>query len=477
MQKTQIVSFRYWLEISSIALLYFATAKIGQAFSIPPGNITPVWLPSGIMLALVLIRGYRIWPGIFLGAFMGNASAYIDPASMATLLKSITAATANGVGDVLATIGAVYVLRKIKVTGDIFESFSSLLPFLLIGAFLGPLLSAIFGITSLALVGILPWDSYVSGLITWWVGDGVGVLLFTPLILFFHRTHDESYLADRLLELSIYSIMLSLICSFMWFHRAWPEPLPNPIFFTVPLLLWGILRLGFRVTFLSILAIVIIAIVITSKQMGPFIHATPLLSIIELQLYLSIVITSVLVVGIISAQRNMLFEELQLKLNYDLLTGAWTRLCFMRSFDSEAQRYFRYGSPFCLIMFDIDFFKKVNDAFGHEVGDEVLISVCKVINGELRDIDSLTRWGGEEFLILLPNTTLDGGYQIAERCRTKIAGYDFQIRQQLTVSLGLTQTSTNITMKDMLKKVDDAMYTSKRNGRNQTTIAGSGGSR
>ena len=477
MQKIQVVSFRYWLEISSVALLYFATAKIGQAFAIPPGNITPVWLPSGIMLALVLIRGYHIWPGIFLGAFVGNASAYIDPESMTILLKSIMAGTANGIGDVLATVGAIYVLRKIKVMGNIFGSFSSLLPFLLLGAILGPLLSAIFGITSLALVGILSWDFYVSSLITWWVGDGVGVLLFTPLILFFHRKHDKSYLADRLLELSIYFIVFTLICSFMWFHSVWPEPLPNPIFFTVPLLLWAVLRLGFRVTFLSILVIAIIAIVITSKLNGPFIHVTPLMSIIELQLYLSIVITSVLVVGIISSQRDMLLEELQLKLDHDLLTGAWTRSCFMSSFDSEAERYFRYGTPFCLIMFDIDFFKKINDTFGHEVGDEVLSKVCKVINGELRDIDSLTRWGGEEFIILLPNTILDGGHQIAERCRTKIAEHDFLLEQQITISLGLTQSSKNITMKDMLEKVDDATYTSKRNGRNQITIAGSGGSR
>ena len=123
------------------------------------------------------------------------------------------------------------------------------------------------------------------------------------------------------------------------------------------------------------------------------------------------------------------------------------------------------------IVFDIDYFKKVNDNLGHVAGDEVLRAVCLIINEELRDIDSLTRWGGEEFLILLPNTTLDGAYQFAEHCREQIEQHDFNINQQVTISLGMAQSRKDITMKDMLKKVDDTMPISKQNGRNQATVA------
>jgi len=473
MQETTKNTLHYWLEIIGVALVYIATAKIGQVFAIPPGNITPVWLPSGIMLALVLIRGYHIWPGIFAGAFVGNVWAYIDLTSIDGVMRAMTSGTVNGLGDVLASVGMVYLLRRISVTSDIFEDLPSLWPFLLLGAFLGPLISALFGVTSLAAMGFVSWDTYVSSLVTWWTGDAVGVFLLTPLILFFHRKSDISFLANRRVELSFYLIVFTSLCSFMWFNSSWPEPLPAPLFFTVPILLWAVLRLGFRVTFISTLLIAAIAIWSSSHPQGPFPNQSKIISIIELQLYLSIVIVSVMVVGIVSAQRDRLFKELQLKHDHDLLTGAYTRSCFIRLFDSEAQRLLRYGTQFCLIMFDIDYFKKVNDNLGHETGDEVLRVVCLVINKELRDIDSLTRWGGEEFLILLPSTTLDGGYQFSERCREKIAQYDFHINQQITISLGLVQPKKDVAMKNTLKKVDDAMYLSKHNGRNQTTVADS----
>ncbi|MCF7971959.1 MAG: diguanylate cyclase [Methylococcaceae bacterium] len=464
-------SLYYWLEIIGIALLYFVTAKMGQTFAIPPGNITPVWLPSGIMLALVMIRGHHIWPGIFLGAFVGNVSSYINFTSIDYVIRAVISGAANGLGDVLACVWMVYLFKKTTVTRNIFGSFTSFWPFLLFCCLLGPLISALFGIISLELMGFLTWDSLIFSLITWWTGDSVGVLLLTPLILSFHRKNDSSYLADRLIELSFYLIIFTAICSFMGFQSSWPELLPNPIFFTIPLLLWSVLRLGFRVTLLSTFVLAAIAIIITNQQHGPFSNDSQLHSIIELQLYLTLVITSVLVVGIVLSQRNKLVEELQLKYDHDLLTGVYTRSCFIRLFDSEAHRFSRYGTQFCLIMFDIDHFKKINDTLGHAVGDEVLISVCHLINEELRGIDSLGRWGGEEFFILLPSTTLQDAFQIAERCRIKISQHDFHIHQQITISLGVLQSQNNIAMKDMMNKADEAMYLSKRNGRNQTTIA------
>ena len=83
------------LEILIVAAVYFTTAKIGQTLAIPPGNVTPVWIPSGIILAVVLIRGYYIWPGIFLGAFLGNVWAYIDPTSLSNILSCFFTGTAS----------------------------------------------------------------------------------------------------------------------------------------------------------------------------------------------------------------------------------------------------------------------------------------------------------------------------------------------------------------------------------------------
>jgi integral membrane sensor domain MASE1 len=84
-----------------LAVIYFLTAQLGQWFALPPGNVTPVWIPPGIILAAVLIRGYYLWPGVFLDAFAGNAWAYFDVSSVQSSLTSLFAGTMNGAGDAL----------------------------------------------------------------------------------------------------------------------------------------------------------------------------------------------------------------------------------------------------------------------------------------------------------------------------------------------------------------------------------------
>ena len=94
------------IEILFVTLLYIFSARIGQFFAIEPGNITPVWLPSGIMVALAFTRGPRIWPGVFLGAFLGNVWAYFSSDSFILAIQSLVAGTFNGIGDVISTAGS-----------------------------------------------------------------------------------------------------------------------------------------------------------------------------------------------------------------------------------------------------------------------------------------------------------------------------------------------------------------------------------
>lgn len=103
---------RLAFEILAVSIIYVLTAKVGQTFAIPPGNITPIWIPSGIMLALVIIRGYDIWPGIFLGAVIGNAWAYFDTESLVSIARSIFSSFSNGTGDVLSVVVVVMMLKK-----------------------------------------------------------------------------------------------------------------------------------------------------------------------------------------------------------------------------------------------------------------------------------------------------------------------------------------------------------------------------
>ena len=125
-------------------------------------------------------------------------------------------------------------------------------------------------------------------------------------------------------------------------------------------------------------------------------------------------------------------------------------------------------------MIDLDHFKKVNDKYGHQVGDQVLASIASICQKNLRNIDILARYGGEEFVIILPETTASQALQTAERLRTDCESNRVESAQgpiSLTISLGLAElTKTCKTLDELIDSADQALYESKRNGRNKSTI-------
>jgi diguanylate cyclase (GGDEF)-like protein len=127
----------------------------------------------------------------------------------------------------------------------------------------------------------------------------------------------------------------------------------------------------------------------------------------------------------------------------------------------------RYGKKFSVIMFDVDFFKKINDTFGHEKGDEVLFEIAEIVKKELRNVDLIFRYGGEEFIIILPETDLKKAVEIAERIKKRIENHKFLINRKITVSMGVTEYKKGENKKDLIKRVDNYLYEAKRTGRNK----------
>ena len=155
----------------------------------------------------------------------------------------------------------------------------------------------------------------------------------------------------------------------------------------------------------------------------------------------------------------------------DKLTGSWNRRRLEEAAKSEMDRLKRYDHPLCLMVFDIDFFKKINDCYGHNAGDQVLAELAATIRTSLRTSDSLTRWGGEEFVVLCPNTTLSTASLLAERLRNKIAGVSFPEVEQVTVSVGVAECVSGESWEQWFKRADEALYRAKTGGRNQVQIA------
>ena len=151
----------------------------------------------------------------------------------------------------------------------------------------------------------------------------------------------------------------------------------------------------------------------------------------------------------------------------DLLTSAWNRRHFEDVVEGEMHRATRYGHPLSLLMLDIDHFKRVNDTYGHAKGDVVLREVSDRVRAAIRVSDSLTRWGGEEFIVLMPNTGLTSATKLAERIRESIATLAFEGVGTVTASIGLAEYLPTDPLDVWVERADQAMYQAKRDGRNQ----------
>lgn len=150
----------------------------------------------------------------------------------------------------------------------------------------------------------------------------------------------------------------------------------------------------------------------------------------------------------------------------DALTQVNNRYFFMECIDAEVKRYYRYHSVFSLIMFDLDYFKQINDTYGHQKGDEILIKISRLVGNSLRDTDSLFRFGGEEFMVILPHTELDEAYEIADRMRLLVEKSDFGLQTPTTISVGVVSFKDGDSVDSIISKVDTLLYRSKDGGRN-----------
>jgi len=150
----------------------------------------------------------------------------------------------------------------------------------------------------------------------------------------------------------------------------------------------------------------------------------------------------------------------------DGLTGAFNRNKFQEVFEYEQKQSKRYSKPLSIAMFDIDYFKKLNDEYGHLVGDEILVNLTKIVTNEIRDTDLFARWGGEEFVILFNNTTYEDAISKSNSIKDIVQNTNHPIAGNITISFGVTQLKDDDILKSTLKRVDLALYEAKDAGRN-----------
>lgn len=183
-------------------------------------------------------------------------------------------------------------------------------------------------------------------------------------------------------------------------------------------------------------------------------------------------LTLILLAGLVAYKFAATFEKTAVT---DGLMQIYNHKYFKQRLEEEVARARRYGSATSIVFLDIDFFKRVNDTYGHATGDLVLKQMAKWVTESTRTTDVVARYGGEEVAVILPHTGLAGAQEFAERLRIKVSEQyihdpEENAKFRVTVSVGVAQWEKGLTMMDLIKRADAALYHSKNTGRNRVTI-------
>jgi len=275
------------------AFSYWATGNFGQLMAIPPGNVSPVWPPSGIALAALLLCGTRIWPGIWVGAFIVNTLGFMEGT-----LSDVEALAGAGIaiGSVLQAFAGYKLLNDRHNEQLPFYRLESTLYFLAIIPIMC-LISASCGVLALWLAGLVSAADMSEAWVTWWLGDTVGVLAITPLVLVWFYALKQKQ--ENLLTTAPVLLVLSiLVVAYFVFSTAYPL-----VYLLLPLLLWLALIASLHWLVVGIVILDLVACLNTAQQAGPFYTGDINESLLLLQLYITVTASTAFIVYALTQER------------------------------------------------------------------------------------------------------------------------------------------------------------------------------
>lgn len=271
-------SLRDVLLLAVTAFLYIVAAKQGLVLASVHPSATAVWPPTGISIALLLLIGYRMWPAVFLGAFFVNATTY----------GNFFTTFGIALGNTLEGVLAVYLLRRFANGANAFEHHWNVLKFFVLGGLVATALSAMIGVTSLALGGFAEWEQYWAIWFTWWLGDFGGAIVVAPFLLalvnFFRGTERaRNFRLRSLLPVATMTLFGLVVFNELFIEKSLPISS-----LALPILVWAASRAGRIETSATILALAATSLWGTTHGLGPFGALPPNEALVLLQAYLGV---------------------------------------------------------------------------------------------------------------------------------------------------------------------------------------------
>lgn len=464
-----------WQKAVALILLYVLLGYLGISFAAFPGTFfAQVWLPSGIGLIMFCLFGKRAFLLVLLASLLANSPYALrqlpENGAVVTTLLIIFSPLLDALQSFLAW--RLWRLdREPRLSRLGFQRF-------LIAIMAAVTFSILLMANLHLLLGLIEPAEFITRFAMMALADLQGLFLLVPLWLAVRRARGD--LINYPLLLSAVAVPLPLLLASI-------EPSLAALLF--PLVAVIIIRLRFVGAAMAMFiagscVVMMVALGQDPLQMGEGVGAFSRWALIILALG-----TPMLLMGIILedshdyqthlearvGERTQALQDALAAAHVLAITDSLTRTFNRRQIDTlvhdEVERAQRYHQPMSIIILDIDHFKAVNDNYGHPMGDKVLQQVSAILATSLRQSDSLGRWGGEEFLILLPQIHLVAAASVAEKLRIAVYAADFGLRNAVTISLGVAELRADESAGDWITRADRALYLAKDRGRNQLATA------
>jgi diguanylate cyclase (GGDEF)-like protein len=437
--------------LAALTAVYFTAGRLGLELAYLHPSASPVWAPTGIAIAAVLLRGPWVAPAILVGAYLVNV----------TTAAGVVASAGIAVGNTLEALLGAELARRFARGRQAFDRAGDVLHFALLTGMGSTTVSATLGVTSLALVGSAPWADYGRIWFTWWLGDLMGAIVVTPAILLWSQSPRPSVEPVRVVEGGLLLAALGATGLLVFGAPGDPMATSHPLtFLALPLLIWAALRFPPHVAVTAVILLSGLALWGTLWGFGPLVRSSRNESLLLVQGFMGVAALTTTTLAAAVSERRRAEERLRAQAIQDPLTGLANYRRFIEVLEAELVRSGRTGRSFAVILYDLDGLKRINDRFGHLVGSEALRRLAEALRQSCRAMDLAARFGGDEFAVILPETDEAAARALAGRVALRLAadgGFP-----PLSASAGLAvHPADGSTVESLLGTADRRLYDMK----------------
>jgi diguanylate cyclase (GGDEF)-like protein len=437
--------------LTALAAVYFAAGKLGLRLAFVNASTSAVWPPAGIALAAFLIFGRRVWPAVLLGAFLVNL----------TTDGSVPASIGIAIASLLGGLAGAKLCERFAGGRHAFEDARSVLLFALLAAGLSSTISATLGVVTLAVTHQAEWQDFGPIWLTWWLGDAGGDLVVAPLILLWAGDLKPHFKRSQWFEAA--ALMAAVV---VVGELVFGESMPTALAFLpleylyMPVLVWAAFRFGQRAVAVVVVLTYFVAVQGTLDEVGPFVRDERNVSLLLLQGFTAVAATTSMMLAAVVSERRRSEARLAHLAISDELTGLGNYRHLIATLEREIQRSERTGRSFVVLFLDMDGLKGVNDEFGHLTGSRALARLGDALRKACRAMDTAARYGGDEFLVVLPEADLAAAEQVSQRVNELLLADTEEPR--ISVSTGAAQYPRDgRTISELLGAADKAQYAVK----------------